>query len=160
MNGEANEMKRLSVLVVAMVLAASSAWAFRGGCGMGPGFGMSPYFLSTLELTEDQKAQIQAKQEAFLEDIGPLRDKLFSKKMEMKDLWAKANPDQSAISEKRHEIQSLQNEIQEKATQYQLDCRQFLTTDQREKLGTLVAQHGGRGGMGMGMGHRRGMQNR
>jgi Spy/CpxP family protein refolding chaperone len=146
-------MKKLSLLIVVMVLAASSAWAFRGGCGMGPGFGMNPYVASTLNLTEDQKAQIQAKQEAMLEEIGPLRDKLFSKKMEMKDLWAKANPDQSGISEKRQEIQAIQNEIQEKATQYQLDCRQFLTPDQQEKLGTLVAQHGGRGGMGMGPGH-------
>lgn len=153
-------MKKASILVVVMVLAASSAWAFREGCGMGPGFGMSPYVSATLELTEDQKAQIQAKQEAFLEDVSPLRDKLFSKKMEMKDLWSKANPDQAAISEKRLEIQAIQNEIQEKATQYQLDCRQFLTPDQQEKLGTLVAQHGGRGGMGMGGGHGWGMQNR
>lgn len=152
-------MKRVSILVIVLVLAASSAWAFRGGCGMGPGFGMSPYMASTLELTEDQKAQIQAKQGAFLEDVGPLRDKLFSKKMEMRDLWSKANPDQAALSEKRQEIQAIQNEIQEKATQYQLDCRQFLTPDQQEKLGTLVAQHGGRG-MGMGAGHRWGMQNR
>jgi hypothetical protein len=76
------EMKKISILVVVMVLAASSAWAFRKGCGLGPGFGMSPHVAATLVLTEDQKSRIQAKQEAFLEDVGPLRDKLFSKKLD------------------------------------------------------------------------------
>ena len=144
--------KKLGILVVAMVLVASSAWAFRGGCGMGPGYGMNPYVASTLNLTEDQQTQIKEKQEVFLEEINPLRDKLFSKRMELRNLWAKANPDQAAISEKQQEIQAIQNEIQEKATQYQLDCRQFLTAEQQEKLGTFVASHGGWGGHGMGGG--------
>lgn len=122
---------------------------------MGPGFGMNPYVASTLNLTEDQKAQIQAKQEAFHQaESSPLRDKLFSKRMELRNLWAKASPDQAAISEKQLEIRDIQNEIQEKATQYQLDCRQLLTHDQQEKLGTLVAHHGGWDGHGMGGGRR------
>jgi Spy/CpxP family protein refolding chaperone len=145
-------MKRLGILIVAMVLAAPSAWAFGGGCGMGPGYGMSPYVASTLNLTEDQKTQLQEKQEVFLEEINPPRDKLFSKRMELRNLWAKPNPDQASISEKQLEIQTIQNEIQEKATQYQLDCRQFLTAEQQEKLGTFMANRGGRGGPGMGGG--------
>jgi Spy/CpxP family protein refolding chaperone len=144
--------KKLGILVVAMVLAASSAWAFRGGCGMGPGYGMNPYVASTLNLTEDQQAQIKEKQEVFLEEINPLRDKLFSKRIELRNIWAKASPDQAAISEKQQEIQAIQNDIQEKTTQYQLDCRQFLTAEQQEKLGTFVAHHGGWGGQGMGGG--------
>jgi len=145
-------MKKLGILIVVMVLMASSAWAFRGGRGMGPGYGMNPYVASTLNLTEDQKTQIQARQEVFLEEINPLRDKLFSKRMELRSLWAKPNPDQASISEKQMEIQTIQNEIQEKATQYQLDCRQFLTAEQQEKLGTFMAGRGGRGKPGMGGG--------
>jgi Spy/CpxP family protein refolding chaperone len=145
-------MKKLGILIGAMVLVASNAWAFGGGCGMGPGLGMDPQVASTLNLTEDQQTQIKEKQEVFLEEINPLRDKLFSKRMELRNLWTKANPDQAVISEKQMEIQAIQNEIQEKATQYQLDCRQFLTAEQQEKLGTFVASHGGRGGQGMGGG--------
>lgn len=144
--------KKLGILIVAMVLVASNVWAFRGGCGMGPGFGMNPQIASALNLTEDQKAQIQAKQEVFMEEMNPLRDKLFSKRMELRNIWAKANPDQAAITEKQLEIQTIQNEMQEKATQYQLDCRQFLTAEQQEKLGTLVTHHGGWGGHGWKMG--------
>lgn len=145
-------MKKFGILIVAMVLVSSNAWAFRGGCGMGQGFGMNPAVASALNLTEDQQAQIEVKREVFQEEMNPLRDKLFSKKMELRNLWAKANPDQAAISEKQQEIQAIQSEIQQKATQYQLDCRQFLTPEQQEKLGTFVAHHGGWGGHGMGSG--------
>jgi zinc resistance-associated protein len=145
---EVNEMKKVIVFSVAIVLAASSAWAFRGGCGMGAGSGMNPYFASTLGLTEDQKAQIQLKQQAFQEEIGPLRDKLFSTKMELRNLWAEASPDQAKITAKQKQIQALQAQIQEKGTQYQLECRQILTAEQQEKLGTSVAYRGGWGGPG------------
>ena len=141
-------MKKVIVFSVALVLAASSAWAFRGGCGMGAGSGMNPYFASTLGLTEDQKAQIQLKQQAFQEEIGPLRDRLFSTKMELRNLWAEANPDQAKITAKQKQIQSLQAQIEEKGTQYQLECRQILTAEQQEKLGTAVSYRGGWGGAG------------
>jgi Spy/CpxP family protein refolding chaperone len=142
-------MKRFGILIAVMVLMSSNAWAFRGGCAVGPSFGINPYVASTLDLTEDQKARIQAKQEIFMEEMSPLRDKFFSKKMELRSLWAKANPDQAAITEKQQEIEAVQSEIQKKATQYQLDCRRLLTPEQQEKLGTLVIHHGGYGRQGM-----------
>jgi Spy/CpxP family protein refolding chaperone len=135
-------MKKLGIIIVMVVLTASSAWAFRGGCGLGQGAGVNSHIASTLNLTEDQKSLIQAKQEVFFGDINPLRDKLFSKKMELRDLWSKASPDQSAIAEKQQEIQLIQNEIQEKMTQHQLECRRFLTAEQQEKLGTVMAGQG------------------
>jgi Spy/CpxP family protein refolding chaperone len=141
-------MKKVIVFSVALVLAASSAWAFRGGCGMGAGGGMNPYFASTLGLSEDQKAQIQLKQQAYQDEINPLRDKLFSTRMELRNLWAEASPDQAKITAKQKQIQSLQSQIQEKATQYQLECREILTPEQQEKLGTSVAHHGGWSGPG------------
>ncbi len=141
-------MQKVIGITVAIVLAASSAWAFRGGCGLGAGSGINPYFASTLGLSEDQKAQIEMKQQAFQEEINPLRDKLFSTKMELRNLWAQVSPDQAKIRAKQEAIQSLQAQIQEKATQYQLECREVLTPEQQEKLGTSLAHHGGWGGPG------------
>lgn len=141
-------MQKVIGITVAIVLAASSAWAFRGGCGLGAGSGINPYLASTLGLSEDQKAQIEAKQQAFQEEINPLRDKLFSTKMELRNLWAQSSPDQAKIRAKQEAIQSLQSQIQEKATQYQLECREVLTPEQQEKLGTSLAHHGGWGGPG------------
>jgi Spy/CpxP family protein refolding chaperone len=172
-------MKRLALLIMAGVLVASNAWAFRGGtgtgpgpgngpgCGMGPGYGMGPGWAAALDLTEEQQAQIQAKQTAFQADTDPLRDKLFSKKMELRNLWAETNPDQAKITAKQKEIQALQNKLQEKATQFRLDCREVLSPEQQEKLVTTMAYRGGQdgrgwGGAGRGMGGRgqgRGMGN-
>jgi Spy/CpxP family protein refolding chaperone len=141
-------MKRLALFIMAGVLVASNAWAFRDGPPMGPGCWMGALWTAALDLTEDQQARIRARQEAFRTETDPLRDKLFGKKMELRDLWAQTNPDQAKISAKQKEIQALQSELQGKATQYQLECRQVLTPDQQEKLTTTVGYSGRRGGPG------------
>ena len=146
-------MKKWSVLIVALVFTASSAWAFRGGCGAGPGLGswISPYLSSELDLTEDQKAQLQAKEEALQTEVNPLRDELFSKRMELRSLWTQNPIDEAKILAKQKEIQTIQNQIQDKVTLHRLECRQLLTAEQREKLGTLQGQ-------GKGWGRHRGMR--
>jgi Spy/CpxP family protein refolding chaperone len=146
-------MKRIILMIAVLVSVSANAWAFRNGCGMGPGIGMvTPFhWASNLELTESQKAEIQTRQQAFAEEMSPLRDKLFSRRMELRELWSQTTPDQARISSKQQEIRDLQSQIQELATQYQLDCRELLTPEQKEKLGTSVAYQGGmRGGRGWG----------
>ena len=100
-------MKKLGLFIVAMVLVAPNARAFLADCGMGPGAGMDQYLASTLNLTEDQKVRIQAKQEAFHAEMNPLRDKLFSKKMELRSLWAQGIPNQVKLAAKQKEIQAI-----------------------------------------------------
>ena len=139
-------MKKLGVLIVALILAGSSARAFGGPPGMGPGYGMNPYFASYLALTETQRSQLQSKYEAFTALMNPLREKMFSEKMELRDLWARANPDQAKISAKQQEIQALQNQMQAKATNYRLECLQVLTPEQREKMAVTSASFRGWGG--------------
>jgi Spy/CpxP family protein refolding chaperone len=144
-------MKRIILMSAFLVLVSANGWAFRNGCGMEPGMGTPFHWASNLDLTEDQKAEIQARQQAFAEEMSPLRDKLFSRRMELRELWSQATPDQARISTKQREIRDLQSRIQERATQHQLDCRELLTPEQKEKLGTSVAyQDGMRGGHGMG----------
>jgi Spy/CpxP family protein refolding chaperone len=156
-------MKKLGMFAFALVMAASNAWAFGGGCGMGmgPGLGMNPQWASNLNLTAEQKTQLQARHEAFAAEIEPLRNEMFTKREELRQLWANPNPDQAMISAKQREIRELQGQIQDKATQQRLGCLEVLTPEQREKLGTLTAQcgwKGGRGrGCGQGMGHGPGM---
>ncbi len=140
-------MKRIILMSAVLVLVSANGWAFRNGCGMGAPF----HWASNLDLTEDQKAEIQTRQQAFAEEMSPLRDKLFSRRMELRELWSQASPDQARISAKQQEIRDLQSQIQEQATQFQLDCRELLTPEQKEKLGTSVAYQGGmRGGHGRG----------
>lgn len=142
-------MKKLNILMVVLTLLAPNAWAFRGTCSlMGPGFGLNSHLASALNLTEEQRAEIEARHEAFLQEINPLRNQLFSRKMEMRDLWGQGNPDQDEISMKQRQIQAIQNELQEKTIRYRMECRGLLTPEQQEKLGMTVAHHGSRGGTG------------
>jgi Spy/CpxP family protein refolding chaperone len=149
-------MKKLGLLIAVLVLAASSAWAFGGpwgGMQGGRGCGMNPNFASSMNLTDTQKAQMQSKHDALMAEMDPLRDELVSKKMELRELWAKANPSQAEISAKQQEISAVQKQMQEKATEYQLECRQLLSPEQREKMAATRASFGGRGaGQGCRMG--------
>lgn len=136
-------MKRTGIFLVALTLLASYAWAFQDDCVMGPGGGMNPNLASILDLTEDQKAMIQAKQVAFQAEVDPLCDKLMAKRLELRNLWLQTDPDQGKLAAKQKEIRLLQTQIQEKATQHQLECRELLSPEQQEKLGTFVARRGG-----------------
>ena len=144
-------MKKLSLLVIGKVLVASNGWAFRGGCGLGPGNGTGPGSAANLNLTDDQKAELDAKRVTFAKETNPLRDQLFSRRMELRQLWAQANPDQSKISAKQKELQAIQTKLQEKATRFQLQCRPLLTAEQQEQLATSASYHGGGSGPGWGM---------
>lgn len=153
-------MKKLGMLVFVLFMTASTAWAFGGrGCGMGagPGLGMNCQAFSSLGLTAEQKTQLQARHDAFAAEIEPLRNQMFTKREELRQLWATPNPDQGLISAKQQEIRDLQGQIQERATQQRLGCLEILTPAQREKLATLTAQCGGRGGRGHGRGCGMGM---
>lgn len=152
-------MKKLALLIALLFLGASSAWGFCGGkgcmqsgfgCGMGGmqggwGCGMNPDCPAKLNLTDTQRAELQSRQDAFMAEMTPLREELFSKKMELRELWAKADPSQARIAAKQQEIRELQSQMQEKATEYQLGCRQMLTPEQREKMTVAQASCPGKG---------------
>ena len=121
-------MKKLAILTVAVlfVLSATLAFAEPWGRGMGPGFGIPPFAASNLGLTPEQYEELRVRQEAYLKEITPLQNDLFSKKMELRLLWAKANPDQKKIMAKQREINELHQELQEIATQHQFELRKIL----------------------------------
>lgn len=141
-------MKKLVLVIAVLVLGASSAWGFGGrGGGMQGGFGcgMNPNFASNMNLTDAQRVQFQSRHDVFMAEMSPLRDELFSKKMELRELWSKADPSQAKISAKQQEIREIQNQMQERATQYQLECRQMFTPEQREKMTVTQASFRGKG---------------
>jgi Spy/CpxP family protein refolding chaperone len=145
-------MKRMSTLAFVMIMFFSVALAFAGPGGreMGPGTGMSPYAASNLGLTTEQTEKLQALQEVYLKEITPLQNQLFSKKAELRLLWSDANPSQEKILTKQSEINGLQQQLQEKATQYQLESRNILTPEQRAKAVNFGPGHGRGPGWKMG----------
>jgi len=156
-------MKKLSILFAAVMLVGLATVAMAGprgqgrgmgpgswgqGMGMGPGYGaaMVPGALAKLNLTADQAAKIQTLREGYLKEVMPLRNERFSKRAELRLLWAQTNPDEGKIRAKQEEINKLREQIQEKNTTYRLGVRKILTPEQWAQLIILKGKqhrHGG-----------------
>jgi zinc resistance-associated protein len=162
-------MKRLVTLALGLALlgvaATSNAGPWGGGPGMGPGrggggpgmgmgYGMNPYMATQLGLTPEQTSQLQSMRDEHFKVVAPLQESLFSKRQELRLMWASPTPDPGQIATKQKEITQLQGQIQEMGTAYQLEVRKVLTPEQQEKFASFM---GGRGfGPGQGMGPGRG----
>lgn len=116
--------------------AASSVAGPGWGKGMGPGGGVgtNPYATSYLGLTQEQNSQLQAMRERHFKEISPLQERLFSKRQELRLLWANPNPDAGQVTAKQKEIAQIQAQIQELTTKHQLEARSILTPEQQQKL--------------------------
>ncbi|MBA4396201.1 MAG: hypothetical protein C0394_02245 [Syntrophus sp. (in: bacteria)] len=160
-------MKKLSTVFLAVLIAtalASTTFAYgwgggpgrghgRGACDGGPGCDRGIQAIPELGLTAEQTAKIKDLREANLNDIKPLRDKMFSKRGDLKLLWLQKTPDREKITALQKEIGSLRDQIQEKMTGHRLAMLNVLTPEQRTKVQALAAEKGfgpGRGGCGAG----------
>ena len=119
------------ILALALVATVALAW----GPGFGGGFGFGPPFAN---LTTEQSPQIQALQQAHMKEIAPLQQELFAKGMELRNLWASANPDQAVITAKQKEIIDLRTKLQEKAYNLGLDMQKIVPPEQRGTLGPTM----------------------
>lgn len=120
------------VLTASIALAGPGGWGRgMGGGGMGPGHGgwgqgMGPGqggYAYAGSLTPEQSQKLQTIREAYLKEITPLQNQLFTKKSDLRLLWSAASPDKDQIMAKQGEINGLQQQIQEKATKHQLEVR-------------------------------------
>jgi Spy/CpxP family protein refolding chaperone len=139
-------------LAVSLVVTAAMAW----GPGFGPGFGRGsggPAYGSPPipNLTSEQSAQIQALRDAFLKEIEPLRNDLWTKRTELQTLWTDPKTDPAVITEKQKEIWGLQSELREKGANLALNIRNLLTPEQLAQL-PASGRGAGFGPRGMGFG--------
>ena len=106
-------------------------------------------------LTAEQSTQIQTLRDAFLKEIEPLQNDLWTKRTDLQNLWSDPKADPAAITAKQKEMWDLQSQIREKAANLRLEVRKVLTPEQ---LAQLPAAGPGKGfGPGMGSGPRMGM---
>ena len=151
-------MKKVSMAFAAVLLStalAASAFAFGPGGGWGRGHGGWPCYnqgagpipaAAQLNLTEEQTEKIRALREAHLKDVTPLRDKMFSKRAELKLLWLQASPDQNKITAAQKEIRALRDQLEDKRTSHRLAVFNLLTPEQRTKNQAYGGQRGHRMG--------------
>jgi len=122
-------------LSLALVATVALAW----GPGFGPGFGRGsggPAYGSPPipNLTSEQSAQIQALRDAFLKEIEPLQNDLWTMKTELRTLWSDPKTDPAVITAKQKEIWDLQSKLQEMAGNLGLEIRKVLTPEQLAQL--------------------------
>lgn len=166
-------MRKITLALTAVavgLLLTSQAFAWGPGPGKGRGYGSCQGAgLERLNLTDDQKAKIEALQDANDKATKPLREKIFDKSVELRKLWLQANPDKGKITAAQNELRTLRNEMEDKITALRLEIRKVLTPEQNEKLANSgwgrgpgfgprggMRGHGERGpghgpGLGMGM---------
>jgi Spy/CpxP family protein refolding chaperone len=141
-------MKKLAMAcftVLFMTALAVSAFAVGPGLERGHGGGQcngGSFYrgdiaaVPGINLTDEQTAKIAALREARMKDIKPLKDKLFSKRGDLKLLWLKTNPDQNKILATQKEIRVLKGQIQDRVTKYRLSALKVLTPEQQDKIRT------------------------
>jgi Spy/CpxP family protein refolding chaperone len=110
------------ITLATFLLSASLALAGPGGWGRGMGMGHG-WYPNTGSLSPEQSQELQVLRENYLKGITPIQNQLFSKRAELRLLWAAADPDKEQILSKQNEINGLQQTLQEMATNYQLTVR-------------------------------------
>jgi Spy/CpxP family protein refolding chaperone len=162
-------MKKTMTIMAAIALAAimvtpAAAWngGMRGGHGYGTYYAEDITTAPGLNLTPEQTARINALRDANLRDTKPLKDKMYSKRGDLKLLWLQTNPDQNKITAAQKEIRALRDQMQDKMTAYRLEVLKVLTPEQQEKMKSFRMGRGGgpgmKGGPGMGGGQGMGMR--
>lgn len=173
-------MKKIMIiptLTIGALLLGSMAFAGSGGHGYrncdgprdGRSMGMSQeqhqermeqhleYMAVALDLTDDQKKQLEAMGEKHWQTRQELRDKMQASRKELRDLGQSKDFDEAAFRAKAREQADLKTDMRAGHAKMKQAFFEVLTPQQREKAEKLWEMHGdgpmGRhGGMGDGMG--------
>ena len=140
----------LLLAMIAGTAVAADARCFGQGGGMEQrGFGHRCEMTQELNPTPEQVSQWKELKESFRSEILPVRNQLFSKRMELAGLLAQPDADPETIKSKHAEVIALRGELQEKAMDHRLAFRGTLTPEQLSLwIARKAARHGGRMGHG------------
>ena len=107
-----------------------------------------------LQLTDKQIERIESIERRYREDIRSLRHELLNKRYSLQRVLSDPTAKSSEIKAKQKEIFALENQIQEKILDYQLEMREILTPEQFRRWGSrdgMSFGHGMHRDRGMGM---------
>ena len=159
-------MKKVYVVLAAVIFVALAATAFafgpgagsmmgKGGRGfqqggeMGPGpMGRGP----KLDLSTEQLTAMKQLREKFRVDTEALRNDLFQKQVEMRKMFADPKASDAAILAKQKEVNALRQKMQDKMVQLRLEQRKIFTPEQLTKMSEAAQNFGNGKGRGKGFG--------
>jgi len=132
------KLKAIIVLLsFLLILPISHSSAQPGGPKPAPGAGMRPWKgehrcgrASDLNLSSDQIKGLDLANRTYLQETMTLRTDLFSKRLELRELLTTPSIKIETIQQKNGEIIELQAKLEEKAVDYLIKVRSFLTQEQ------------------------------
>ena len=153
-------MKQLMMTIAAIALMAIMAVPVMAQMRMRGDYDRSHYYtiditkLSGFNLTDEQITKLNALRDVYLLDIKPIQDQMYSKSIELKELWLEQKQDLKKIAVLQKEIQTLRDVSLEKVTAYCQEIMNILTVQQQTKLDSYKEKRGygsGRGIRGYGV---------
>jgi Spy/CpxP family protein refolding chaperone len=95
-----------------------------------------------LNLSAEQTAKLASLREAAFKEIAPLKEKLFSTRNELRNLWLEATPNEAKITALQREVRNQMGQLQDRMTAFRLEAAKLLTQEQRDKLRAGLAGPG------------------
>ncbi|MFZ1987221.1 MAG: periplasmic heavy metal sensor [Desulfatitalea sp.] len=145
--------KTVIIGTILLLTGASVAFAQGGDCcgggygghmrgagmmGNGPEDGMGPGRRCAgpgANLTEEQRATLDASREKFHTETQGLRDQIHDKGNALRTEMDKANPDEGKVTNLQKELSKLEGEFDLKAVQHRLEVRKLLPDNARPGTG-------------------------
>lgn len=153
----------IAVIVLFATMAVMHAFAQRGLFRDAPAYSEDISAVPGLNLTAEQKIEMDTLRESYRRDARPLQERLSDRKAALRLLWMERDPDEAKIATARHEIDVLRRRLREIDGHYRRSLDDLLTPEQREILGSQGRQRRGYGSgpaRGMGYGQRMEMKGR
>ncbi len=141
-------------LSMGLLFAASQVDARgRHGGGMrghgGPG--MHRGMMGMLDLSSEQRTEMERLRLEMQQDTLELREQLRQKHEELRALWTVDEPSKKAILAKHRELEPLMKKLRDRRIDFRLAVHNLLTPEQRAQMAQM-AKRGSRGMGGPGMG--------
>ena len=118
-----------SLLMVALVAGSVLAWGPGRGMGMGMGFNQDcPRYggqNAWADLSQDQRDQLSALRQKFIDETYELRSAKFQKQQEIRMLMETSNPDRAKLDRLSQEITDLQKQVRDKRIDFQLSAKKI-----------------------------------
>ncbi|MDA8126443.1 MAG: Spy/CpxP family protein refolding chaperone [Deltaproteobacteria bacterium] len=139
-------MKKVTMTIMGLFLAATVATTAYAAHGRGPGYGPCAggafQGAAGLNLTTEQMSQINKMREKQYNEIKPLRDQMTAKRDALRKLWLEPNPDKAKITAAQKEMNAVRDQMQEQMTSYRLEADKILTPEQKEKIKFYAGNRG------------------
>jgi Spy/CpxP family protein refolding chaperone len=159
-------MKKVYVVLAAVIFVALAATAFafgpgagsmmgKGDCGMRQGGEMGPGPMGRglkLDLSTEQLTAMKQLREKFRIDTEALRNDCIQKQVELKKVYADPKAGDAAILAKQKEVDTLKQKMHDKMVQLRLEQRKVFTPEQLTKMSEAAQNFGSGRGHGRGFG--------